>query len=62
MKPRSKKVFKLNGLLPTETWVELCGHFMAANPLMHEYFTGDYPESVSRVVAVLRANQQGEAA
>jgi hypothetical protein len=62
MKPRSKKVFKLNGLLPTETWVELCGHFMAANPLMHEYFTGEYPESVSRVVAVLRANQQGEAA
>jgi hypothetical protein len=60
VKPRSKKVFKLNGLLPTETWVELCGHFMAANPLMHEYFIGEYPESISRVLAVIRANRQGE--
>lgn len=60
VKPLSKKVFKLNGLLPTETWVELCGHFIAANPLMHEYFAGEYPESVSRVMAVIRANQGRE--
>lgn len=61
VKPLSKKVFKLNGLLPTETWVELCAHFMAANPLMHEYFAGEYPEELSRVLAVIRANQEREA-
>lgn len=43
IKARSRKLFKLNGRIETEQWVELCSHFLAGNPLMFEYFTGKYP-------------------
>lgn len=55
IKARSKKVFKLNGPLKTDSWVEFCRHFYAANPLIFEYFTGAYPEHVTDTLAKLQA-------
>ncbi len=54
IKARSKKLFKFNGKLRTEHWVELCSHFFAGNPLVYEYFTGNYPEHVADAVSKLR--------
>lgn len=46
IKARSRKVFKINGPLKTEDWVEFCCHFYTANPLAFEYFSGEYPKHV----------------
>ncbi len=58
IKARSKKVFKLNGPLSVDSWVELCCHFFTANPLTFEYFTGAYPEHITDIVAKVRVRSQ----
>lgn len=54
IKARSSKVFKINGPLRTESWVELCSHFCAGNPLIFEYFSGEYPKHVTDTLARIR--------
>jgi len=54
IKPRSNKVFKINGPLRTEDWVEFCCHFFAANPLTFEYFNGEYPRHVTEILERIR--------
>lgn len=54
IKARSKKVFKLNGSIPIDMWVEFCCHFFVKNPLTFEYFTGNYPERVTDIVSKMR--------
>lgn len=58
IKARSQKVFKLNGSLTVDLWVEFCCHFFTANPLTFEYFTGAYPDHVTNIVAKVRARSQ----
>lgn len=55
IKSRSRKLFKLNGPIQVQTWVELCCHFLASNPLAFEYFSGSYPEHVSEALEKIRA-------
>ena len=55
VKARSKKVFKINGPLKTEDWVEFCCHFYTANPLTFEYFCGEYPRHTTEVLERIRA-------
>lgn len=57
VKARSKKVFKINGALKTQEWVELCCQFLAANPLSFEYFTGAYPSHVEEAVSKVRSGE-----
>jgi hypothetical protein len=47
IKPYSEKLFKFNGNISVDMWVEFCSHFYAANPLVIEYFSGSYPEYVN---------------
>jgi hypothetical protein len=54
IKARSSKVFKINGPLRTESWVEFCCHFYTANPLTFEYFSGNYPEHVTAIIKRIR--------
>ena len=54
IKARSSKVFKINGPLKTENWVEFCSHFFAANPLTFEYFSGKYPKHVTETLERIR--------
>jgi hypothetical protein len=58
IKSRSRKLFKLNGPVQVETWVELCCHFLAGNPLTFEYFSGSYPAHVNEALEKIRALQQ----
>lgn len=46
LKAKSQKVFKLNGKISKDIWLELTGHFLTGNPLIMEYFTGNYPQDV----------------
>ncbi|GAD69571.1 hypothetical protein [Vibrio proteolyticus] len=46
VKAKSQKVFKLDGKISKEIWLELTGHFLTGNPLIVEYFTGNYPQHV----------------
>jgi hypothetical protein len=55
VKARSRKVFKINGSLRTEDWVEFCCHFFSANPLTFEYFSGEYPKHVTEALERIRA-------
>lgn len=63
IKARSSKVFKMNGPLETESWVEFCCHFFAANPLILEYFSGKYPDYVIEAIERIRglSGRTGEA-
>jgi hypothetical protein len=56
VKARSSKIFKINGPLKTEDWVELCCHFYTANPLTFEYFSGEYPKHVTETLARIRGH------
>ncbi|WP_187265922.1 hypothetical protein [Alkalisalibacterium limincola] len=51
IKARSSKVFKINGPLKTESWVEFCCYFYTANPLTCEYVSGEYPKHVMEILA-----------
>lgn len=55
VKPKSKKVFKLNGIIEIDTWVELASHFFAGNPLMFEYFNGTFPQHILDLLTRIRA-------
>jgi len=57
VKPKSKKLFKLNGTIKINTWVELASHFFAGNPLMFEYFDGSFPQHVLDLLERISARQ-----
>lgn len=54
IKSKSKKLFKLNGKIEIDDWVEFSCHFLAANPLGHEYFSGSYPKHLVDVLDKIR--------
>lgn len=56
IKARSRKVFKINGSLRTEDWVEFCCHFYTANPLTFEYFSGEYPKHITEILESIRSH------
>lgn len=57
VKPKSKKVFKLNGAIQIDTWVELASHFFTGNPLLFEYFDGSLPPHILDLLERIRARQ-----
>lgn len=54
IKSKSNKLFKINGQIGINEWVELSCHFFAANPLTHEYFSGSYPEHIVDVLEKIK--------
>jgi len=58
IKPKSIKSFKLNGSVTVDIWTELSSHFFAANPLIHEYFSGGYPPHLVNKLEKLRAHRE----
>lgn len=54
IKTDSTKLFKINGQIPVETWVELTSHFLYGNPLIFEYFEGKYPEYITNMLPLLK--------
>jgi hypothetical protein len=54
IKPNSIKLFKMNGEVSIEIWIEFISHFFSGNPLVMEYFLGEYPEHVSDALVKLK--------
>ena len=50
IKTLSEKIFKFNGKIGIEFWIEFLGHFMTGNPLVIEYFEGKYPEHIENII------------
>lgn len=59
IKATSEKVFKLNGRITKEMWVEFSSHFFSGNPLVHEYFEGALPEYLLEYIEIFRKTQEG---
>lgn len=57
IKAKSVKIFKMNGTINVDTWVDDCCHFCSGNPLILEYFDGKYPDNISDMVNKLRKNK-----
>jgi len=53
IKPNSIKLFKLNGKISVDLWIEFISHFLSANPLVMEYFSGEYPKHIKEALAKL---------
>ena len=46
IKAHSEKLFKLNGRISVETWVEFASHFLTGNMEFVEYIEGKYPDRI----------------
>ncbi len=53
IKPHSLKLFKLNGKISVDLWIEFISHFLSGNPLVMEYFSGEYPQHIKEALAKL---------
>jgi hypothetical protein len=54
IKTPSEKLFKLNGVVSVDTWINFVSHFMTGNPLVIEYFEGKYPARVEEILNAIR--------
>jgi hypothetical protein len=50
IKAKSIKLFKINGNIPQDIWVKLTSNFFAGNPLIHEYFEGEYSSDTKKFI------------
>lgn len=50
LKPLSQKMFKVNGEIEVDKWVELVSHYLTGNPLIFEYFEGHLPEDLQDTI------------
>lgn len=48
----------MNGNISVDTWIEFTSHFMTQNPLVNEYFEGEYPQHISEMLEVVRKNKK----
>ncbi len=57
-KAHSHKLFKVNGQLEVEDWIELASQFLTGNPLIFEYFEGKLPDRIIDIVESIYAYRQ----
>jgi hypothetical protein len=57
IKTNSEKLFKMNGPIDVNTFVEFTSHFLTGNPLVFEYFEDKYPSHVSEMIDAVRKNK-----
>jgi hypothetical protein len=51
----SVKLFKFNGSFSVDFWVNFSCHYLTGNPLVFEYFSGNYPNHVVDALERIRA-------
>lgn len=56
IKTLSQKLFKINGIVEIEQFVEFTSHFFTKNPLIIEYFEGNYPKYIIEMLEKIRSN------
>lgn len=54
IKTLSQKLFKINGKIEVEKWVQLTSQFFTKNPLVIEYFEGKLPARITELIEKLR--------
>jgi len=57
LKAKARKIFKLDGKVAKNLWLEFTCQFFARNPLIIEYFTGNYPQYVIDRLNRVRTSQ-----
>lgn len=55
VKASSIKLFKMNGNIIIDIWANFVSHFFTGNPLVHEYFTGRFPDHIQKIIDDIRA-------
>lgn len=51
----SQKLFRMDGEISIEIWLQFTSHFFSGNPLIIEYFEGEYPVHIRDLLAKMRA-------
>jgi len=57
IKTLSQKLFKMNGKIGVEAWINFTNHFFSGNPLIIEYFEGEYPKNIQEMLTKVKANK-----
>lgn len=57
IKTLSQKLYKMNGQINVDTWIEFSSHFLTGNPLVFEYFEGKYPDHINDMLTKVRLRQ-----
>ncbi len=57
IKTLSQKLFKMNGIVNIDTWIEFSSQFFKGNPLVFEYFEGKYPEHINQMLEKVRLSR-----
>ena len=60
IKTLSQKLFKMNGKVSVENWINFTSHFFSGNPLILEYFEGQYPEHIKEMLEKVRAENDNK--
>jgi len=59
IKTLSQKLFKMNGRMMVDTWIDFSCHFFTGNPLVFEYFEGNYPAHIKDMLEKVRKYKSG---
>jgi len=54
IKSRSLKLFRMDGRIPPDDWIEFVSHYFERNPLIFEYFEGSLPRHTAEMIDILR--------
>lgn len=58
LKTLSRKLFKINGQVSINKWIELVSHYLQGDPLIFEYFEGKLPDNILDTVEKLKSQRQ----
>lgn len=53
LKTLSQKLFKVNGQISIDKWIELTSHYLQGDPLIYEYFEGKLPDRITEILDAL---------
>lgn len=60
IKARSKKLFRIDGVIDIDTWVNFTCHFFTGDPLIQEYFEGKMPDRIQEILTALKNYKDSE--
>ena len=58
LKTLSRKLFKVNGQITIDEWINLVSHYLQGDPLIFEYFEGKLPDNIKDTVDKLITHRQ----
>jgi hypothetical protein len=58
LKTLSQKLFKVNGQISIDKWIELTSHYLQGDPLIFEYFEGKLPDNITEILDKITTREQ----